>query len=266
MTERIFVPDNKLLGSNDPQPVEVINQTSLVPILLTCEHAGQITPKTLKNLHLASDVFDKHIAYDIGAKGLATKLAYGLEATLILQRYSRLVIDCNRPYDATDCITPISDGTPIPGNQDLNRTTRAQRYTEIHEPYHRTISGLLDARQNRPIMLVSIHSFTPRMKDVERPWHAGLLFNHDDRVAKRLMRLLTQHNLNVAYNQPYTIDSFTDYTIPVHGEGRNIPHVLIEIRNDEIECENGQKRWAGYIGNALKTIVWGPDPIFDCQV
>ena len=93
-----------------------------------------------------------------------------------------------------------------------------------------------------------------------------LLFNHDDRVAKRLMRLLTQHKLNIAYSQPYSIDPFTDYTIPVHGEGRNIRHVLIEVRNDEIKCESGQKQWAGYIGNALKTIVWGPDPIFDCQV
>lgn len=254
------------MGPNDPQPVEVINQASLVPIVLTCEHAGRTTPKTLKNLRLANDVFDRHIAYDIGAEGLATKLAYGLEATLILQRYSRLVIDCNRPRDAPDCITPASDGTPIPGNQGLNQTARAQRYTEIHEPYHQTISDLLDARQNRPIMLVSIHSFTRRMKNVERPWHAGLLFNNDDRVAKRLMELLTKHKLNIAYNQPYTVDFSTDYTIPVHGEGRNIPHVLIEVRNNEIKCEGGQKRWAGYIGDALKTIVEGPDPIFDCQI
>ena len=252
---RPFDAGKTLLGPGDPKPVEVVNQTSRVPILLTCEHAGRVIPHTLEKLFLPHEAFDSHIAYDIGAEELATKLARDLEATLVLQRYSRLVIDCNRPYDATDCIAPVSDGTSIPGNQGLHRMERAQRYAEIHEPYHRAISDLLDSRCNSPVMLVSIHSFTPCMNNIERPWHAGLLFNNDHHLATRMMQLLAQHELNIAYNQPYSIDDSTDYTIPVHGEGRNIPHVLIEVRNDQLKFDNEQNRWAEYIGGALQTIV-----------
>jgi len=243
-----------LLGPDDPQPVEILNQNSTIPIVLTCEHAGRAIPDTLENLHLPDESFGSHIAYDIGAEGLATQLAHQLGAPLVLQRYSRLVIDCNRPFEATDCIAPVSDGTHIPGNQGLRRVERERRFAEIHEPYHRAISALLDTRCENPVALVSIHSFTPCMNEVERPWHAGLLFNGDGRMAKHMMQLLKQDNLNIAYNQPYSVDDLSDYTIPVHGEGRNIPHILIEVRNDELDNDDGQEQWAGYIGTALKTI------------
>jgi len=255
-----------LLGPGDPLPVEIVNQSSAVPLLLTCDHAGRAIPAVLEQVHLTEELSDSHIAYDIGAEGLAARLAHCLGATLIVQRYSRLVIDCNRPFDAPDCIAAVSDGNPIPGNERLRQADRERRYAEIHQPYHQTISGLLDARCKNPVVLVSIHSFTPRMNNIERPWHAGLLYNRDDRIARLLMQLLGRHGLTIAYNEPYSVDDWSDYTIPVHGEGRAIPHIMIEVRNDELGDDAGQNLWAGYIGAALKTIIARLDAIVEAPV
>ena len=250
------------LGATDPDPVEVVNPAGGSPVLLVCEHAGRAIPASLRDLSIAATEMERHIAWDIGAAGLARKLSTTLDATLVMQRYSRLVIDCNRPLEALDCIPEWSDGTAIPLNCDLAHLDRMRRFDEIHRPFHDCISGLLDRRQadSAPTVLATIHSFTPRFADQARPWQLGVCFNRDSSFAEKFINAFTAANPEIvaAYNEPYTVDDLSDYTIPVHGERRGLPHVLLEVRNDEIRDEDGQVRWARMIGEALNAASHSP--------
>ena len=252
---------SRLLTDNDISPVDCINESGRFPLLLTCEHAGQNIPARLGNLGLYRGEINRHIAYDLGAEAVARQLSLQLDAPLVVQRYSRLVVDCNRPLNAGDCIPITSDGTTIPGNQDLEAFSRQQRYNEIHQPFHAEVARQLDRRgaaEHKPV-LISVHSFTPQLKinGEYRPWQLGLLYNRDDRIAKALQSVLTLHEpqLNVALNQPYQITDEGDYTIPVHGEQRGIRHVLLEIKNSEIEDRNGQSRWVKLLAKAVSAVI-----------
>lgn len=246
-----------LLGAADPDPVEVVNPGGLSDVLLVCEHAGRAVPSALRGLGVAAEEMERHIAYDIGAGGLARKLAQALDATLVLQRYSRLVIDCNRPLEAVDCTPESSDGTAIPANCDLPEPDRRMRFEAIHRPFHDAIGAVLDERKRkgRPAVIATIHSFTPRLANRERPWHLGVCFNCDGTFARKFMHAFkaTRPELVAAFNEPYTVDDISDYTIPVHGERRGLPHVLLEVRNNEIRDEEGQGRWARLLAHALST-------------
>lgn len=251
---------NVLLTADDQPPVEIINAQSHSPLLLSCEHAGRLIPQQLGDLGLASAELDRHIAYDIGAAALARQLSQRLETTLIMQPYSRLVIDCNRPPQASDCISESSDGTTIPANLGLEPDAKQQRITEIHQPFHAAIQHQLDLREQmqQTTLLISMHSFTPSLRSSPspRPWHIGFLYNRDARVAEALLNLFKpQTELLAALNQPYSVDDEGDYTIPVHGEKRGIPHVLIEVRNDLIETSAGQTHWAGLLSDAINVLI-----------
>ena len=163
----------KLLGHEDMPPFEVINENAGSPVFLTCEHAGRAIPKALGDLGIVASEMDRHIAYDIGAEPLARLLSDKLNAALVLQPCSRLVVDCNRPPEAADCVPQNSDGTKIPVNIDLSAATRQQRIDEIHRPFHAEIKRMLIARETAgmPALLISVHSFTPRLatSDQQRP-------------------------------------------------------------------------------------------------
>ncbi len=246
-----------LLGRSDPDPVEIVNRAGRANFLLVCEHAGRLIPRALGDLGLPAPEMSRHIASDIGAEGLSRKLSARLDAPLLMQRYSRLVIDCNRPLGASDCIPEVSDGTAVPANFGLSQAERLRRYGEIHRPFHDAIGAMLDARQRlgRRTILVAVHSFTPRLAGIDRPWLLGLLHNRDSRFARRMMDAVVRNNPQVVadHNQPYTVDDLSDFTIPVHGERRKLPHVLIEVRNDMISDEPGQERWAHLLAEALET-------------
>ena len=246
-----------VLCRTDPDPVEVVNRGGSSDVLLVCEHAGRLIPACYGDLGIAAAEMDRHIAYDIGAEGLSRRLAGVLDATLVLQRYSRLVVDCNRPLAAPDCMPEASDGTAIPVNRALSEAERLCRYEEIHRPFHDAISGLIDERlgSGQRTILVAVHSFTPRLAGVDRPWQIGLLCNRDDSFARRFMDAFAAAHptISAAHNQPYTVDDLSDYTVPVHGERRKLPHVLLEVRNDEIADDAGQARWAAMIARALST-------------
>ena len=249
-----------LLSAQDPAPVEVDNPDSTSPIFLVCEHAGRAVPQRLGDLGVSPSDMDRHIAWDVGAGPVARLMAENLGATLVRQNFSRLVIDCNRPLDAESCIPPVSDQTPVPANQGLSESQRRRRFDDIHRPFHDRVAGLLDARagQGRPTLLVAVHSYTKRLNGgPERPWHLGLLYNRDDTLAHRLMPHLAKRapDLNLVFNEPYSVDDYTDYTIPVHGETRGLPHVLLEIRNTEIRDDAGQAYWAGLLSDALGDVV-----------
>jgi predicted N-formylglutamate amidohydrolase len=233
----------------------VVNSNGTSDVLLVCEHAGRAVPAALRDLVVPAAEMDRHTAYDIGAEGLGRQLSKSLDATLVLQRYSRLVIDCNRPIEARDCMPEASDGTPVPGNCGLAETDRMMRFEEIHGPFHDTIGRLIEHRQRdgRPTVLVAVHSFTPRFAGRDRPWQLGVCFNRDGSFATRFMRAFAAANpaIPAACNEPYPVDDLSDYTIPVHGERRGLPHVLLEVRNDQLADGNGQAHWARLIADGL---------------
>ncbi|MGY3387484.1 putative N-formylglutamate amidohydrolase [Bradyrhizobium sp. USDA 3311] len=223
---------------------------------MICEHAGTIIPRRLGDLGLAAAEMHRHIAHDIGAEGVARQLADLIDAPLFLQRYSRLVIDCNRPFDVSDCIPEMSDSTTVLGNLRLSEQERRQRYVEIHEPFHRQVALLLDRRAAERFLtiLVAVHSFTPRLRGgPDRPWQLGVLSNRDRSFAERFLTVFQGRNPTIlsAHNEPYRVDDKGDYTVPIHGEQRGLQHLLLEIRNDLISDSEGQRVWAKLIADTL---------------
>ena len=236
-----------LLAPDEPPAVIEYRAAGASPFLLVCDHAGRRIPRRLHNLGLAESDRARHIAWDIGIAGVASALSKHLDAHLIAQRYSRLVIDCNRPPAAASSIPRISDATVIPGNEDLARDAAEARRREIFDPYHRRIAEVIDRRlrENIPTVLISLHSFTPVYAGIARPWHIGTLYQRDTRLPPLLLKLLrAEPGLVVGDNEPYAVSDETDYTIPVHGETRGLMNSGIEIRQDLIADPAGQQQWA----------------------
>jgi predicted N-formylglutamate amidohydrolase len=236
-----------LLEAADVPPVFEENAARSSPFLLTCDHYGRLIPQALGDLGVAASELTRHIAWDIGIAGVAEQLSKHLDAHLIAQRYSRLVIDCNRPPDAVSSIPLISEATTVPGNENLAREAAQARRREIFDPYHRRISEVIDRRLREGVatVLVSLHSFTPVYAGVARPWHIGTLYHRDTRLPPLLLKLLrAEADLVVGDNEPYAVDDTTDYTIPVHGEKRGLMNSGIEIRQDLISDQAGEKQWA----------------------
>jgi predicted N-formylglutamate amidohydrolase len=236
-----------LLGSADVPPVWEDNAAGGSPFLLTCDHYGRLTPRSLGDLGLPASELTRHIAWDIGIAGVAEALSKQLNAHLIAQRYSRLVIDCNRPPGAPSSIPRISEATTIPANEALGRDAAELRRQAIFEPYHRRIAEVIDARLREGVatVLVSLHSFTPVYAGIARPWHIGTLYQRDTRLPRLLLKQLRgEGDLVVGDNEPYAVSDETDYTIPVHGEARGLMNTGIEIRQDLIADPAGQQQWA----------------------
>jgi len=243
-----------LLDPDEPRPVTLENEAGSSVFFLTCEHAGRAFPRRLGTLGLPEHETRRHIAWDIGIGGLGRELSRRLNAAVILQTYSRLVIDCNRDPNVPSSIPEISESTEIPGNRSLDEGERAARVDAIFRPYHNAIGAALDRRAaaDPASVLVALHSFTPVFKGVSRPWHVAVLFNRDRRLAHALAELLrAEGDLMVGENEPYRVSDLTDYTVPVHGERRGLPHVEIEIRQDLITDPAGQREWAGRLARLL---------------
>ena len=246
--------DVALLAPDEPPGVIEQRAAATSPFLLVCDHAGRRIPRRLHDLGLGEPHRARHIAWDIGIAGVGRHLADRLDACLVMQPYSRLVIDCNRPPGSATSIASLSEATRIAGNENLSADDAARRMREIFTPYHATIAKHLDARakSKRPVILISLHSFTPVYAGVARPWHAGVLYNRYDTLAAALLGLLrAAGELTFGDNEPYSVTDDTDYTIPVHGEMRGIPHAAIEIRQDLIGDEHGQRQWADRLAELL---------------
>ena len=241
-----------ILAADEPAPVMIAHPDGASPFLIACDHAGRRMPRSLGTLGLPAREVQRHIGWDIGAWAVSLRLADALDAFTIGQLYSRLVIDCNRAPGVPTSIVEISELTRIPGNIGISEAERTARADEILWPYQNRIAAELDARAGRPTVLVAMHSFTPSFKGVPRPWHAGVLFNRDDRFAQIILDLLRlEAGLVVDANEPYAVSDLTDYTVPVHGERRGLLHVELEIRQDLIADEDGQKRWADLFARLL---------------
>ncbi len=247
------MPDS-LLTAGEPSPVTVYNESGRSPLLIVADHAGNLFPRALGRLGVSDAECERHIAWDIGIAGVCRMLSEALDATLVQQNYSRLVIDCNRTPGTETSMPDISELTQVPGNMGLSAGQKAARVAEIFRPYHDRIESELDRRRlaGRPTALIAMHSFTPVFKGVKRPWHAGLLYNRDPRFAHLLMaHLKREPGLVIGDNEPYSVTDASDYTIPVHGERRGLHHVAIEIRQDLIADESGQREWGARIARLL---------------
>ena len=248
----------RLLGASDPEPFEILRPAGTSPFFLTCEHGGRAFPARLGTLGLSGPDLDRHIAWDIGAAGVARELSARLDATLVLQRYSRLVVDCNRAPGAADFVVEMSEDTGIPGNRGLSAAAIEARAAEIFHPYHDRIHELLDERiaAGRLSVAVSVHTCTPVYHGVHRPWHIGVMYEHDDRLAREMLAVLREEGeeaeLEVGDNEPYFMTSDKDYSMPRHGQGRGILHAGFEIRQDLVENESGQREWAERVERVLR--------------
>lgn len=253
-------PPQSLLADDEPAPFRVVNEHAQSPLMIVCDHAGRRVPRALGSLGLDEHQLTRHIAWDIGVAGLATRLGRELGAWVILQEYSRLVIDCNRPLTSPQSIVQISDHTVVPGNLAVAPEQARARALCIFEPYHACIRQELAqryARGSEPTMLF-LHSFTPELHGDRRPWHVGVLYHRDRRLANPLLRALrTEPDLVVGDNEPYSAGESTDYGLFEHGERRGLPHVELEIRQDLLADATGQRAWATRLARLLRAIPTG---------
>ena len=234
-----------MLAAGDPPPVTLLNPAGTSRFLLTGDHSGCAIASPLGDLGLAAAERTRHIGWDIGVAGLGRRLAGLLDAVFVAQTYSRLVVDCNRDPASPDAMPEVSDGTRIPGNAALDAAARAARVAAIHAPYHAAIAELLDGRAaaGRATILIALHSFTPAMNGVERPWHVGH-GRGDTRFARAVLAgLAREAGLVVGDNAPYRMDE-TDYSVPRHCFARALPYLELEVRQDLIATDDQQARWA----------------------
>lgn len=238
-----------MLLPHEPSPVEVVHPGGASRVLLVCDHASNRIPEALGTLGLAPGEIDTHIGWDIGAAAVARHLSRLLDATLVLSGYSRLVIDCNRPPAVAGSVPEVSGGIPIPANVGLPPEEREARRQTFFQPYHSTIESILEERARHPRrqspVLLSIHSFTPELFGQKRPWPISLLYGKDTRLAHAFLAFLRRDpTLLVGDNEPYRVTADTDFTIPTHGEARDILHTAFEIRQNGVADPAGQRAWA----------------------
>ncbi len=251
-----------LLSIDETPPYEIDNPDPQAPLLLVCDHARNTIPRVLNDLGLDPIVLGEHIALDIGCETLARRLARLLQGSLILGRFSRLVIDLNRHLSDSTSIVSSADGTLVPGNLNLTTAQRSCRTEEVFVPYHNAVSAQVEhirTTQGAPA-LIAVHSFTPQLGCENRPWEVGILWVDDQRISQPLLHSMRRDSdLCVGDNQPYDAREQVGYTIETHGGAVGLPHVLIEVRQDLIQTESGALAWAECLAGHLAPILAQPD-------
>jgi len=239
---------------------EVIPGDSARGLVILCDHARNALPPGYGSLGLRASDFERHIAYDIGVEPLVRSLCARLGAPGVLAGFSRLLIDPNRGLDDPTLIMRISDGTIVPGNRALDDPERQRRIALYYRPYHAAISRLLDeaTASGRPPAILSVHSFTPCWRGMERPWHGGVLWHRDGRFALPLIeRLRREKGLVIGDNEPYSGGLAGD-TLDMHATARGLADALIEIRQDLIGGAAGVAEWTDRLAPLLEDIIEAP--------
>lgn len=257
MSDHNHAADRRVVAPHEPHPLEIVNERGTSEFFLICEHAGNRIPESLGDMGLSDEDRQRHIAWDIGARAVAVELSKMLDAPLYMQRYSRLVCDCNRRPDVPSFAPEKSEATVIPANRGLGAEAREARARDIFWPFHDAVIQALDAREKAGIAtkLVTIHSFTPIFHGQARPWEIGVLFNRDRSFAPPIFEWLKANtSLTIGCNEPYAVGDDSDYAIPVHGEKRGLPCVEFEIRNDLIADPANAGTWARYLHDAVKGV------------
>jgi predicted N-formylglutamate amidohydrolase len=244
----------RLLAADEPPPVIESARQGRSNFVIVVDHASARIPRRLGDLGLPRAELQRHIAWDIGSLAVARQIAAALDAPLVAQNYSRLVIDCNRDPGVASSIPAVGESIDIPGNIGLSAEEIAARRAEIFDPYHEHLRELLDERRTagRPTILVAQHTMTDVFMGVRRAMHAAVLYNRDRRFAGLVLDgLRREADVSIADNEPYFVSDATDFTIPRHAEARQLPHVEIEIRQDLVRDAAGQVAWAQRITRAL---------------
>lgn len=234
---------------------EVLNPEGAAPLLLVCDHASRMFPDHLGTLGVPEPDTFEHIAWDIGAADLTRGLSAALDAPAVLCRWSRLVVDCNRRLADPSAFPEVSDRVPVPGNVSISPEDREWRIRAIHAPYHAAIDRQLDEMLARGVTpaFVSVHSFTPLLGEIARPWHVGILWDQDDRLPRPVLEALRAvQGLHVGDNEPYSGRHPTDYTLHAHAALRGLPYVGFEVRQDLLATEAGIHYWVGLLAAALR--------------
>ncbi|KQP61594.1 N-formylglutamate amidohydrolase [Methylobacterium sp. Leaf399] len=241
--------------SHGPHPVETVPGDPACGLLLLCDHASNHVPDDLGRLGVPDAEFSRHIAYDIGAAGVTRRLAALLGAPAVLTTFSRLVIDPNRGRDDPTLVMRLSDGAVVPGNARIDEAGKAERIARFYEPYDRAIDAHVAAAMaaGAPPAIVTIHSFTPCWRGDPRPWHVGILWDHDDRLSAPLVAGLRADpaGLTVGDNEPYG-GGLPGDTVDRHAIARGLPNALVEIRQDLIADEAGEAEWAARFAGLLR--------------
>lgn len=249
-------------GTADLQPFEIIEGARHRGLVLLADHARNLLPEAYGSLGLTPSDFHRHIAYDIGVEGVTRRIARALGVPAVLCGFSRLLIDPNRGEDDPTLIRQLYDHTVIPGNYPLDTAERQRRMERWYKPYHQCVGAMIRSVEEKSGMaplVVSIHSFTPQMQGIVRPWHVALLWDTDDRAVKPLFEILSRDpTLCVGDNEPYD-GALAGDTMSVHATSEGLAHALIEIRQDLIASEQGQTEWAARLAPALDEINRLPD-------
>ncbi len=251
--------DAELLQTDEPVPFKVLNPNSTLPVLLICDHASRRVPATLGTMGLDRVARICHLAWVIGAVPLTERLAESLGATAVLCEYSRLVVDCNRDLMDPSAYLEFGDGVVIHGNRNLNQRQKDARANEIYWPYHYAVDVEVKrlSHIDYPPVLYAIHSFTPVLNGVSRPWEIGILWDADRPTAEALIEGFTEAGYFVGDNEPYSGKAPMDFTIDHHAEAAELPHVGIEIRQDLIDDEEGVEKIAAVLHDIIKRIPAG---------
>lgn len=223
--------------------------------LIVCDHASNDMPSEFGGLGLGAADLLRHIAWDPGALGVAQRMSERLDAPLVRSLASRLLIDCNRPLDAPDLIAVTSESTSIPGNANLTPDQWQERITRFYNPFHEMIEDVLRSklfRGGKP-GLIAVHSFTPVYNGVARPWEIGIIHDEDSAWALGMVDYIRSHTgFTVGVNEPYAPKDRVYFTLERHARSRNLPAVMIEVRNNEITTADQQAWWGDLLADAAK--------------
>ncbi len=242
---------------NNFAPFEIVDKGAACPILIVCDHASNALPNGYGSLGLPPALLQHHIAWDPGAADMARHLASAFKTRAILCGFTRLLIDANRGDSDPTLITAISDGNIIAGNVDLDADERARRQARFHNAYHGAIKAEVDRHlaEDRVPLLLSIHSFSPETHGKVKPWHLGVLWDRDSRLARPLMEHFgRQEHIIAGNNKPYS-GAIPGDCMNRHGTGRGLPHVLIEFRQDLISDRSGLETWGHHLYEALSGVL-----------
>lgn len=254
-----------LLATGEDPPFRIENPGGTAPILITCDHASSKIPASLGSLGIPAAEVRRHIGWDRGAENVALMLSDRFDATAVLSNYSRLVIDCNRSLASETSIPEVSDGTMIPGNVGIHPADAARRAEELFLPYHSAISQVLDRIRQRCEMpvYVAVHSFTAQLSGgLPRPWHFGVLWDDDPRIAVPLIQELRKFpGTKVGDNEPYSGRDHFDFSREYHAASRGLPCALVEVREDLIRDAEGLAKYTGMLGDALQAAIASLGPL-----
>lgn len=245
----------KILSKADGDCVGIERAGGRSPVLLVCEHASNTLPVQFGDLGLPGEALASHIAWDPGALSVARGISQGLDATLVYQRFSRLIYDCNRPPSSPGAMPEKSEIYAIPGNKDLTAEERLARTDALYVPFHDAVRGLIRDRRARgqDSVIVTIHSFTPIYHGRERAVELGILHDEDSRLADRMLDAAAEAPLyRTERNQPYGPEDGVTHTLILHGLSNGLRNVMIEVRNDLISDDVGQGVVADYLKGLLQ--------------